>query len=43
MASATVADDAGLHPLAGYAAKDVDFALLEVRQGVAQVAPCMEV
>ena len=42
-ASAAVADDTGLHPLAGYAAKDVYYALLEVRQGVAEVAPCIEV
>ena len=42
-ASATVSDDTGLHPLAGYAAKDVDYALLEVRQCVAEVAPCLEI
>ena len=41
-ASAAVADDAGLHPLAGYAAKYVDYAFLEVRQGIAEIAPSME-
>ena len=40
---AAVADDASVDSLSGDAAEDVDYAVLEVGEGVAEVAPGVEV